>query len=282
MKNQGLGSKSFLQFAILTYTLMLLSWGSMAVFQMTGISMLPNAPQPSNFEFLLNMLGGLSPSIAGIIMVWRTEGRMGLRKLWRRAVGLNLGWRWYLVILIPCLASLSLIGVRVLSGGLILNNQLLTQLLAFMGLSLGLFISGPLTEEFGWRGFALDHLLARWDYFRASLILGLLWAFWHLPLYFIPYTIQHRLGNPLFEFPVFALSLISQSVIITWIYLGTRRSLWSAILFHFAHNFSYTLLVTLTGGDKLYNLLFISVLYVVAVIISLNWNRRLSSEAVSI
>jgi uncharacterized protein len=71
---------------------------------------------------------------------------------------------------------------------------------------------GPLGEEFGWRGFALPFLLGRRPPLAAALILGLVWAFWHLPTFLIPTLHQSQLS-----FPVFVLNSMALSVIMTWL-----------------------------------------------------------------
>jgi membrane protease YdiL (CAAX protease family) len=100
------------------------------------------------------------------------------------------------------------------------------------------FFFGPLPEEMGWRGYALDQLQARHSPLVASLILGSAWSLWHLPMYLIEGTFQHGmgLGSPLFW--IFSLGMLPQSILMAWIYNNTRRSTLSAALFHFAINFS--------------------------------------------
>jgi hypothetical protein len=94
-----------------------------------------------------------------------------------------------------------------------------------------LLIGGPLGEEFGWRGFSLPSLEARfrppWD----SLILGIIWTVWHLPLFFISDSAQHSL-----PFAMYALLTIPLTLLITWVYHGSGDSLLLVMLFHAAVN----------------------------------------------
>lgn len=82
-------------------------------------------------------------------------------------------------------------------------------------------------EELGWRGFALPRLQARMSALSASLILGLLWALWHLPLYL---TAGHPLSEVFFGW--FLLSILADAILFTWIFNNTRGSLLVVLLFH--------------------------------------------------
>ena len=86
-------------------------------------------------------------------------------------------------------------------------------------------------EEIGWRGFALPHLQARFGGLGASLILGLLWTAWHLINATIP-----GLERYWYAFPAFALFVIAQTILFTWIANHTRASVLLAWLFHAAIN----------------------------------------------
>ncbi|MFP8888516.1 CPBP family intramembrane glutamic endopeptidase [Natrialbaceae archaeon A-CW2] len=97
---------------------------------------------------------------------------------------------------------------------------------------------GPIPEELGWRGYALDGLQARWNALGASLILGVAWAAWHAPLFFMLGTYQAGLGVLTLPFWDFMVGAILVSVLYTWIYNNTGRSVLGAVLFHFSGNFS--------------------------------------------
>jgi membrane protease YdiL (CAAX protease family) len=90
---------------------------------------------------------------------------------------------------------------------------------------------GPLGEEIGWRGYALPRLTERFGLARASLALGLIWACWHLPVFFIPGLDQY--GQ---SFPVYVLQVTALSVAMAWLYVHTNGSLLLAILMHSAIN----------------------------------------------
>ncbi len=267
--------KGLWQFFVLTYAIALLTWGSMIVLRMPGGSTDPNAPPPSPLGLLLLVLGGFAPSIAGVIVTGWVGGRDGLRDLWRRATRFDLGWKAYLFIVAFPLLAVGLRAVLYLIGGGVLGRSaLLSSPLALAAFMIQIAVLGPISEEFGWRGFALDALLARWGPLGASLVLGLLWALWHLPLFFIPDTTQANYGSSLHEFPIFAVVPIGSAVVYTWLYLGTGRSLWSALLFHFTMNFCASFWTTLANDGLNGRLLWAGIFVAAAILIALGWRRR--------
>jgi uncharacterized protein len=94
-----------------------------------------------------------------------------------------------------------------------------------------LTLTDGLGEELAWRGFALPRLLAGHIALVASLILGVLWGLWHLPLVWTE-------GAPLYQQPVwlFLLDITAKSVLFTWVFLHTRGSVLLAMLLHGATN----------------------------------------------
>ena len=101
------------------------------------------------------------------------------------------------------------------------------------------FIGGPLGEELGWRGFALDRLQNGWNALVASLILGIIRAAWHFPLFYIKGTPQQGMGLGTFLFWLCILQVVSLSVLTTWVYNNTHRSILSAVFMHFMFNATY-------------------------------------------
>jgi membrane protease YdiL (CAAX protease family) len=96
-------------------------------------------------------------------------------------------------------------------------------------------LGGPIQEEFGWRGYLLDPLQERLTALGGGLAVGLVWAVWHLPLFYIPSeTIYYQnlfLG--------FAVSITLLSVLMTWVYNSTNGSLLPALLMHTSWNWAH-------------------------------------------
>ena len=99
-------------------------------------------------------------------------------------------------------------------------------------------------EELGWRGYALPRLLNRWSGVQASLLLGTVWATWHLPLYAIGGEDAER--APL---AIFMVSVVALAVLYTWLWRETSGSLLIVLVFHSATNAAASLLLTDAGDD---------------------------------
>jgi uncharacterized protein len=93
-----------------------------------------------------------------------------------------------------------------------------------------LFLTGPLGEELGWRGFLLPRLLQKNSALRASVILGVIWGLWHLPLYYKSWE-----ATP-WKAPNFLLGVICFSVLLAALYVGTRGNLLLCIIMHWMFN----------------------------------------------
>lgn len=177
------------------------------------------------------------PALAALLAAALTGGRPALRDLGSRLVRWRVGWRWYLVVILgPAVFSLAIAGVYTLLGGswasaappVLIGETPLAMLPILLVI---LTITDGLGEELAWRGFALPRLLVRHDALIASLILGVLWALWHLPLVWTE-------GASMYHRPVWLLLLDipAMSVIFTWVFLHTRGSVLLAMLLHGATN----------------------------------------------
>lgn len=189
------------------------------------------------------ILGGLGPPLAGVGLTYLTKDREGRRDYWRRVVDFRrIRVRWYAVILLtfPLLMVLAA-ALDALLGGEAIRLEaaalLFGQPLSFLAFTVFILLFGPLPEELGWRGYALDGLQVRWSALTASLLLGVVWALWHVPQFFIEGTFQSNLGVGTTTFWTFMVQIVASSVLYTWVYNNTGRSTLSAILFHFMENY---------------------------------------------
>lgn len=175
---------------------------------------------------VINIIGMWGPAIAAVLVTALTRGRAGLRALFGSLFRWRVPARWYLVILfgLPAITVLSvLLYTLITHQPLIFQPGQWTQTLGWLiqALILGFWAC----EEIGWRGFALPRLLSRWNALLASVILGIVWALWHLPYYLL-------MDMPV-PFTMFMVYTVSLSILMTWVFNHTLGSVFVATCFHF-------------------------------------------------
>jgi uncharacterized protein len=192
--------------------------------------------------------GSLSPLAAALVLLSKRKrlgGEKPVRDFLLRIVDVR---RIRALWLVPILLFFPL---RVLLSGLIdaaLGGpgieqegmaRLIEQPIMIVPMLLFWLVFGPVPEEPGWRGYALDGLKQRLPALTSGIIIGLFWLPWHLPLFFIEGTWQSsHLGFGTLPFLYWAVSLLAESVLYVWIYNNTDRSILAAVLFHFSGNAS--------------------------------------------
>ena len=196
-------------------------------------------PKFFTFAFVLNPFVG--PTLAAVIMTGITEGKAGVLRLLRRCLQWRAGWQWYLFILLG-IPALFLLGIIVLPGALASFQGLPPAFLVvyLVNFVIIFFLGGPLGEEIGWRGFALPRMQPRYGPLWGTLLLGVVWVFWHLP-HFLTSAQRGGLGTNLatlltINFPIFSLMVVALAIIFTWVFNHTRGSLFIAILLHASIN----------------------------------------------
>jgi len=183
--------------------------------------------------------GDLGPTIGALVMTAVLAGRAGVVRLLKQLVHWRVGLVWYAFALIG-LPLMYIVSIALVPGALasykplsLGDLALLPVLYLFLGIT-----GGPLTEEPGWRGFALPRLQQRWGPLVGTAIVGVIWAAWHLPNYFRPDWAAFNGGFTLSGVAVFAIFAVSFSMVMTWVYNGTGGSLLMAVLLHSSINFS--------------------------------------------
>jgi membrane protease YdiL (CAAX protease family) len=172
----------------------------------------------------------VGPFLSAFIMTGITEGREGVGRLVRQLVLWRVGFGWYLFALIG-LPAIMVLSVIVLPGTLASFQGLATLsplplLVLFVYV---FFLGGPLGEEPGWRGFALPRLQRRYGPLVGSLILGPIWAFWHLPLFWAP---AWNLPPTILNIVMFVIAATAFTIVMTWVFNNTKGSLLIAVLVH--------------------------------------------------
>ena len=212
---------------------------------------------------ILLIFGGMGPSVIGVAMVFLTLDKEARRNFWQRCFSFKLihGLWWAIIFLLfPTLYSLSILIDIALGGSLpemtqlrsLITNPLMIPLAAFIS-----FMSGPWSEEFGWRGYALDRILTPFGLLAGTICLGLLWGVWHLPLFFMPDTWHGQIGFGLTGFWTFMLRSVGLALLMTWVYLNTNRSILPGMFMHFTSNFTGQLLDSVSERVEVLETVFI-------------------------
>ncbi|MGB2965175.1 MAG: type II CAAX endopeptidase family protein [Anaerolineales bacterium] len=186
----------------------------------------------------------MGPSLAAILIVLIVGGKRGFADLlrpfgrWKSNLGV-----WLSALFGPALLYLGGLAVYMLLGGKAPPFIMIREELALIPLYLVIVFlpwNGPVGEEFGWRGFALPKLQDKFGPLTASLIIGLLWGFWHLPSFFAPLGVVGALTASigLIFIPIYAMGTIANSIFMTWLYNKSRASaLIAGIVWHAAIDF---------------------------------------------
>ena len=185
-------------------------------------------------------LGALSSSLAAIVLVLIEGRKRGLRELLSRALIWRVGIQWWIFALffmvVPSVASLYLYH---LLGGPAVDWSGLQPLYTVVPMLIFFTVAAGIGEEFGWRGFLLPRLQSRHNALVSGLIVGVAWATWHIPMFFIKGTGQYeqRLAAGLLPAVLgYAVFVIAQSVQFAWLFNNTKGSVLLASVFHGASN----------------------------------------------
>jgi membrane protease YdiL (CAAX protease family) len=191
---------------------------------------------------LIWFLSIFSPTISAFTISWIIGGWTEVKRLLSGYVRWNVGLRWYLATLYLFLGPLTIALIYIALGNDYPGTKPGFTILAMIGQLIFNIFSGPVAEEAGWRGFALPRLQEKYNALVSSLILGTIWACWHIPLYFVPGSSQQ--GIP---FPIYLALNITFAIYITWLYNNTNGSLLITVLAHFCINIASGLIVSALG-----------------------------------
>ncbi len=166
-----------------------------------------------------------APSVSALWLTAVRGGSSGLRQMGRALIRVNVRWYWIVLSLLGYPALWLIVSmVQAVIGGQGLGAVPYDHWYAALPLLLlsGDILRDPgaLGEELGWRGYALPRLLDLMDARRAALLLGVIWAVWHLPAFFLAGLSQSK-----FDFGMFVLTVVGFSIFMTVIFVNTRGSI---------------------------------------------------------
>jgi uncharacterized protein len=233
--------RALLKFFFITFAA---TWPCFSAFAVLSAGAPAAAPALAGLRMPLLFLGIFAPSIVALSLTARAAGSVGVVQLLRRLVQWRVGARWYLFA-IGYMAAVKLVVallLRLFAGAWPrFGNEAWYTIIAATFLST--VVGGQAGEEIGWRGYALPRLTSRFGIARASVLLGVIWALWHLPLFFAPGADKY--GQ---SFLVYMLQVTAMSVALAWLYERTNGSLLLVMLMHSAVNQSKDIVPSAVPG----------------------------------
>ena len=233
--------------------------------------------QASASLFLL-LLVLINAVIAAFIISGGLFSRKGIKELLGKLYIGKVNWKWYILalFLIPVFMVITAIYCTLHAG---ISLKALIPQLSFGGISSVIItcgyvtlVRGPLREEIGWRGFALPRLQYRYSPLIATLILGIIWTVWHLPLH-LTGIYAGGIGGFIERFYY----NVGITFLITWIYNHSKGSLLLTTFFHTSFNSTATVFIFPAGINGSSFMLIISILINIAAIIVIftdkMWNK---------
>jgi membrane protease YdiL (CAAX protease family) len=221
-----------------------------------------------NVSLVFGLIALFGPAAAAFIVtrVWR--GPSGVAELW----AVTRRWRvhpgWYAAAVALPVAGFALGHVLFVAAG----NPMLPVPGTVQPILLVLFVL-VIGEEIGWRGFLLRHLLTRRSPLVAAILVGIVWALWHTPLYFIPG--MPSFGGPFLAFAAWAMSL---SFLLTWLWMGTRSVVLATVM-HGSANLFQSFVFPHTDAGVVFGFGALGTAVVAAIVVALTWRRWVSAPA---
>jgi membrane protease YdiL (CAAX protease family) len=181
---------------------------------------------PTHFPALVG------PALAALVVTALVWGRAGVRDLLARMARWRMPWRWWAAALSPLAFLAAALAVGLAAGKLPSGSDFGRYSgLPALGVVPVVVIAILITfgEETGWRGFALPLLQRRHGALAAALLVTPIWVVWHLPYFF---TLATYRAFPPFGYVGFVFSLACGSIVLTWLYNGTRGSILACAVWH--------------------------------------------------
>lgn len=199
------------------------------VLSLDGRGLLP-FHAPASFLVIIGLGTFTGSTVAAFAVTALTEGRAGVDRLLARIVQWRVGFVWYLFVFlglpaIETLGTIAMPGVLASFTPIDWLPELVATAVFFVYPAL---LAGPLGEEIGWRGFALPRLQELYGPLKASVILGLLWAFWHSPIWLTGQWTEPTLVN----IGAYVSWIAAVTFIFTWVFNNTGGSVLMAMLLH--------------------------------------------------
>lgn len=182
---------------------------------------------------ILKLIGVFGPAVGAIVSIYTLNGKDELKKYLSSFLSLRFGWKvWLIIFSVLGISSIISWKIPELFGFPILESSLqgvsnIPIVFVFIVYWIICVLVGGGQEEIGWRGYITQFLENKYGYIIGSLILGIIWTFWHIPLFFISGTVQSQVN-----FFSYMLLLVGYSYFFSWIIDLSKNKLLSGIIAH--------------------------------------------------
>lgn len=227
---------------------------------------------PFRLPLPLMIVMGYMPTLAAVIVTGQTKGKDGVKALFRKLLISRVGLRWYLfaifgfvlfsvaaIVLYNAFGNgpaLPILSTKAPKGPLWQSALMIVPMFIVIGIVNG--------EELAWRGFALPKLQAKYNALTSSIILGVIWTMFHLPLFFT----KTGSSQADMSFLTFMINTVSLSVLYTWMYNNTRGSVLLAYLFHASAN-TWTVIFSIDHSNRIMDWTFTGLIALTVVIVAI-------------
>jgi membrane protease YdiL (CAAX protease family) len=236
-------------------------------------NLIHDEPLPKMTGILMFPAMLLGPTFAGIVLTRIVDGKSGLRVLFSQMCRAWVLPRWYTALLLPpALVLTVLLLLERFASPVYAPNRF------FMGILFG--IPAGFLEEIGWMGYAFPKMRSETNGLAPSILLGLLWSLWHLPVINYLGTATPHGGYWLPFFLAFSLTMTAMRVLIAWIYTNTK----SVLLAQLMHVSSTSSLVVFSAArvtaaqEAMWYALYGTVLWIAVGIVVKTFGRRLGTQ----
>ena len=253
-----------------------LTWTSAVMLGIFDPEMPTSLTDPAILSLVFFALpGAFGPTLSAFLMTAITEGKPGVKAMWRRFWNRNVSLIWLFIALLAydALRLAANLIARMVDGEIYPIIDSSNSLWMFIPVFLQSFIISGMGEEFGWRGYALPRFQAKWNALTSSIFLGLIWAAWHTPFFFIH-------NQPLYQrnFWEWLPLILLSSVIQTWIFNNTKGSVLAAVIFHATMNSSIVILPTYASLWYYYGILLLATILIGTIFGPKNFVRQQPEE----
>ena len=213
---------NLIRFLVIAFVFSWMIWGLGVV-----LSYSSDADLPLWIVLPIIIIGAFGPFVGSVWCTYKSGGREEVKTFLKRGIKIKEipGWIWMAIFLIPIctmLVTIYIVNLVYAEGGLSLTGIFILPFYIIL-----MYLGGSLQEEYGWRGFALDRLQAKWNALFSSIVLGFIWASWHLPLFYIKGAHQQNMHMGLFF-----ISTIMIAIIMTWLHNNSNSNIFVAMTFH--------------------------------------------------